>query len=145
MPKDWEFLRRFGGIKGSILDQQPCSSETWRALPHCARGRRFNPCQGYHKNGPQFINRRGFLSSCLALAAAPAIVRSDSLMRIIPREVEVLTFRGPIAALDLAHENILLTPAFVTREALAILEKHLIFDSLLKIHRPSDEFLDFAE
>lgn len=32
------------------------------------------------------MNRRGFLSSILALAAAPAIVRADSLMRIVPRE-----------------------------------------------------------
>lgn len=33
------------------------------------------------------MNRRGFLQSCLALAVAPAIVRADSLMRIIPQEV----------------------------------------------------------
>jgi len=32
------------------------------------------------------MNRRGFLGSILALAAAPAIVRADSLMRIVPRE-----------------------------------------------------------
>ena len=31
------------------------------------------------------MNRRGFLGSILALGAAPAIVRADSLMRIIPR------------------------------------------------------------
>lgn len=30
------------------------------------------------------MNRRGFLGSILALAAAPAIVRADSLMRIVP-------------------------------------------------------------
>ena len=36
------------------------------------------------------MNRRGFLSSILALAAAPAIVRADSLMRIVPVEAEVL-------------------------------------------------------
>ena len=28
------------------------------------------------------MNRRGFLQTCLALAAAPAIVRADSIMRI---------------------------------------------------------------
>lgn len=32
------------------------------------------------------VTRRGFLQSCLALGAAPAIVRADSLMRVIPRE-----------------------------------------------------------
>lgn len=38
------------------------------------------------------MNRRGFLSSMIALAAAPAIVRADSLMKIVPRDVEVLTY-----------------------------------------------------
>lgn len=33
------------------------------------------------------MNRRGFLTSCLALGAAPAIVRADSLMRIVPRDL----------------------------------------------------------
>ena len=36
------------------------------------------------------MNRRGFLGAILAAAAAPAIVRADSLMRIVPRETEVL-------------------------------------------------------
>ena len=36
------------------------------------------------------MNRRGFLGSCLALAAAPAIVRADSLMRIVPRDAGVI-------------------------------------------------------
>ena len=36
------------------------------------------------------MDRRSFLSSILALAAAPAIVRADSLMRIVPVEAEVL-------------------------------------------------------
>lgn len=31
------------------------------------------------------MNRRGFMGSILALAAAPAIVRADALMRIVPR------------------------------------------------------------
>lgn len=37
------------------------------------------------------MNRRGFLSALLSAGAAPAIVRADSLMRIVPLEVEVLT------------------------------------------------------
>lgn len=39
------------------------------------------------------MNRRGFLMGAggiLALAAAPAIVRADSLMRIIPRDAPLL-------------------------------------------------------
>lgn len=35
------------------------------------------------------MNRRGFLSAMLAAGAAPAIVRADSLMRIVPRETLV--------------------------------------------------------
>lgn len=46
------------------------------------------------------MNRRGFLTSMLALAAAPAIVRADSLMRIVPPEVEVLTFASYDIVID---------------------------------------------
>lgn len=35
------------------------------------------------------MNRRGFLGAILAAAAAPAIVRADSLMRIVPRDLLV--------------------------------------------------------
>lgn len=33
------------------------------------------------------VNRRGFLGAILAASVAPAIVRADSLMRIIPQEI----------------------------------------------------------
>ena len=36
------------------------------------------------------MNRRGFLGAMLAACAAPAIVRADSLMRIIPMDVPVI-------------------------------------------------------
>ena len=36
------------------------------------------------------MNRRSFLGSILAAAVAPAIVRADSLMRIVPRDTLVL-------------------------------------------------------
>lgn len=36
------------------------------------------------------MDRRGFLGAILAAAVAPAIVRADSLMRIIPRDTRVL-------------------------------------------------------
>lgn len=35
------------------------------------------------------MNRRGFMGTMLALGAAPAIVRADSLMRIVPREAGI--------------------------------------------------------
>lgn len=50
------------------------------------------------------ISRRGFLKSCLALAAAPAVIRAESLMKIWtpPQEVWVPpTFTGEQATLDL--------------------------------------------
>lgn len=43
------------------------------------------------------VTRRGFLLSCLALGAAPAIVRADSLMRIVPRGLMVETTRTETA------------------------------------------------
>lgn len=36
------------------------------------------------------MNRRGFLTSCLALAAAPAICRADSLMKIVTPQSQIL-------------------------------------------------------
>lgn len=35
------------------------------------------------------MNRRSFISSILALGTAPAIVRADSLMRIVPMDTVV--------------------------------------------------------
>ena len=36
------------------------------------------------------MNRRGFIGSILALGVAPAIVRADSLMRIVPRDLTII-------------------------------------------------------
>lgn len=36
------------------------------------------------------MNRRSFMSNILALGAAPAIVRADALMRIVPRETTLI-------------------------------------------------------
>jgi hypothetical protein len=36
------------------------------------------------------VSRRRFLLDCLALCAAPAIVRADTLMRVVPRETILL-------------------------------------------------------
>ena len=51
------------------------------------------------------MNRRGFLSSIIALGAAPAIVRADSIMRIMPRDEYVWTqVEMPLVIVD--PENI---------------------------------------
>lgn len=58
------------------------------------------------------MNRRGFLGTILALGAAPAIVRADSLMRIIVPGRPIL---------DVDYIN------WITKEALANLENNLAF------------------
>ena len=63
------------------------------------------------------MNRRGFLGSILALGVAPAIVRADSLMRIVPRDAGVwyskdgyqvftATFSGPKSRLVMPEGTI---------------------------------------
>lgn len=46
------------------------------------------------------MNRRGFLGAILAAASAPAIVRADSLMRIVPCETLVDASAVELAAGD---------------------------------------------
>ena len=50
------------------------------------------------------MNRRGFLSSCLALGMAPAIVRADSLMRVVARDTILLDMYGNRLRLVTDHE-----------------------------------------
>lgn len=53
-------------------------------------------CHRYQKpRGFRRMNRRGFLGAILAAASAPAIVRADSLMRIVSHETLVLTVEAP--------------------------------------------------
>lgn len=40
------------------------------------------------------MDRRGFIGSILVACAAPAIVRADSLMRIIPMDTKVVPYGG---------------------------------------------------
>lgn len=60
------------------------------------------------------MNRRGFLGSILALGAAPAIVRADSLMRIVPSQLLVET-------------DALLSYDRITREALRVAHEKMVF------------------
>lgn len=72
------------------------------------------------------MNRRGFLASVLAAAAAPAIVRSDALMRIVPRDRAVLTLDGsesPIFGGDVGRwdaAQIFTTDPLITTDPLAV-------------------------
>jgi len=70
------------------------------------------------------MNRRGFLSGIIALGAAPAIVRADSLMRVVPRSLE-------IHALPVWKSNSYVKMNLITQEALKILEQNLIINSQL--------------
>ena len=65
------------------------------------------------------MNRRGFLGSIIAAAAAPAIVRVDSLMRIVPRETGVLVEFDP--------RGFSLTVEMMTEEMMRVFSKRLVF------------------
>lgn len=98
------------------------------------------------------MNRRGFLGSILALGAAPAIVRADALMRVVPRSMGALTQASGMerAALEIERDFIAslekcwsdaevgsierfdfyetpVTSAIITRQALMLLHGKLNF------------------
>lgn len=78
------------------------------------------------------FTRRGFLGSILALGAAPAIVRADSLMRIIvPTTEEVVAIVGG---------NRILTIQMITAEALRILHENMQF-----VQNVNTEFLNAGD
>ena len=72
------------------------------------------------------MNRRGFLTGILALGAAPAIVRADSLMRIVPRDALIINMLPPAVyhpdSFGFIQAEISLQRPFIqiTREALMI-------------------------
>lgn len=77
------------------------------------------------------MNRRGFLSGILALGVAPAIVRADSLMRIVPRglvfhpDAFSLVCDQMLGEYDVRVGNKFLTPAMYTNQCLQILQNQL--------------------
>ncbi len=68
------------------------------------------------------LNRRGFLASMLACGAAPAIVRAESIMRIKP-----IVLPGEAEFEAVVARNTLIPIDQIRREALAILERNLMF------------------
>lgn len=52
------------------------------------------------------MNRRSFLGSIIAAAAAPAIVRADSLMRVVPRDALLLHEYSNNVWLDAQPSNV---------------------------------------
>lgn len=73
------------------------------------------------------MNRRGFLGTMLALGAAPAVVRAESLMRIVvPTTREVMDINRLDTLYGWAATETLLTPTMVTREALFLLDQQLV-------------------
>ena len=69
------------------------------------------------------MNRRDFLGAMLAACAAPAIVRADSLMRIVPRETTVVT---PFEAVAVTRY---MTMDEIVREALRLAHENVVFVS----------------
>ena len=71
------------------------------------------------------MNRRGFLGGILALGAAPAIVRADALMKVVPRD---LPFELSFTTADMVMPpggNTILTMEEITREALRVFNHHI--------------------
>ena len=89
------------------------------------------------------MDRRSFLSSILALAAAPAIVRADSLMRIVPVEAEVLV---PMTEFSVVSRigNSLMTLDEITSAALAIAHEKYKFIKAINVATDAayDEYTD---
>ena len=81
------------------------------------------------------MNRRGFLGSILALGAAPAIARADSLMRIIPRETAVLV--GDLELVARGSSGLIASPTFT---GTSIIAGQREFQR--RLNRLSREFLD---
>lgn len=73
------------------------------------------------------MNRRGFLGSLLAAAVAPAIVRADSLMRIVPTETTILSALEQFVVTSVGSGNTLLTMEEITRQALRIAHEKMVF------------------
>jgi hypothetical protein len=105
------------------------------------------------------MDRRGFLSSILALGAAPAIVRAGSLMKVKPILLpgEDFTFTSQDLTLTLEEfserylkptqvavareiKNDLLSPSIITRKSLLILERNLIAAKQVS-HKFDDQFV----
>lgn len=75
------------------------------------------------------MDRRGFLGSILALAAAPAIVRASSLMKVAPSGL-MLPARG----------NQLLTIQDITNETLRVLSKADLWVSFNGVYQLPDSY-----
>ena len=84
------------------------------------------------------MNRRGFLGSILALGAAPAIVRADSLMRIIPRGLIVPPLEINMLPPPVFRGNRLLTIDEITREAMRILAESIEASTLAALRYDAD-------
>lgn len=70
--------------------------------------------------------RRGFMQSILALGIAPAIVRADSLMRVVAHDITIIPAIAPMRV-DMLYGTRLLTIDQITKEALLILEENITF------------------
>lgn len=93
------------------------------------------------ENLGQRVNRRGFLGSILLAGVAPAIVRADSLMRIVP--IETLVEQVDVTDLVIASRmpgNSLLSIDMITREALKIAHEKFAF--LKELNAETDRAYD---
>lgn len=91
------------------------------------------------------MNRRGFLGSILALGAAPAIVRADSLMRIVPMDGVIVHRIPPMVMFPnpTFTGSVILTVDQITAEALRIAHERAQF--INSINREWQSEFEFRE
>lgn len=75
------------------------------------------------------MNRRSFLQSILAFCAAPAIVRADSLMRVVPRETTVLVYQDVWAPARLLEASVISCPDVIEVMSLGPSTLHTLLSS----------------
>lgn len=81
------------------------------------------------------MNRRGFLKACLAACAAPAIVRADSLMRVVPNDTLIITNEGMAYASDPVV-------TLIDSDLIALIEKRIADAGALLVANFSAELYD---
>jgi len=73
------------------------------------------------------MDRRGFLGAILAAAAAPAIVRASSLMKLAPG-LEIAESGLIVPVTEIRSGNQLLTIKQITEEAMAFLARYRVVE-----------------
>ena len=86
------------------------------------------------------MDRRGFLSAILAAGVAPAVVKAQNIMPLFVRRGELL-----IPDPQILLPSRLLTPEWITKEALRILHDNLVLSKSAYSHNRLVRFDNWGE